>query len=166
MGLWHAWHLPSHDRWGRNWIPAQVPDAAGLDFRGVVAFSADEAFLMSAGPGDQSRIYHTTDAGRHWQLQFTTTNPKAFFDSIAFWDPTHGIVLGDPIAEPAIRPAEIPTPDHDDGNTWTPIPSSPLPPALEGEGAFAASNTCLAILPGKVAIPSNASEARISPLIL
>jgi photosystem II stability/assembly factor-like uncharacterized protein len=131
---------------GRHWIPAQVPDAAGLDFRGVVAFSADEAFLMSAGPGDQSRIYHTTDAGQHWQLQFTNSNPKAFFDSIAFWDPTRGLVLGDPIADESGQ-LKFQLLITTDGKTWTPIPSSSLPSALEGEGAFAASNTCLAILP-------------------
>ena len=33
-----------------------------------------------------------------------------------------------------------------DGQSWTHIPPSQLPPALEGEGAFAASNSCLAIL--------------------
>ncbi|MFY9793471.1 MAG: hypothetical protein WAJ99_19995, partial [Candidatus Sulfotelmatobacter sp.] len=40
---------------GRSWISGQVPGATTLDFRGVVAFSADEAFMMSSGPGDQSR---------------------------------------------------------------------------------------------------------------
>ena len=33
-----------------------------------------------------------------------------------------------------------------DGQTWTQLPPAQLPPAIEGEGAFAASNTCLAIL--------------------
>ena len=141
----HGTYLRTTDA-GKTWIVAQVPDAATLDFRAVVAFSADEAFLMSAGSGDQSRIYHTTDAGQHWQLQFTNSNPKAFFDSIAFWDPTHGVVLGDPIAEESGQ-LKFQLLITNDGKTWTPIPSSPLPPALEGEGAFAASNTCLAILP-------------------
>ena len=52
----HGTYLRTLDG-GRTWTPAQVPDAGALDFRAVVAFSADEAFLMSAGPGDQSRIY-------------------------------------------------------------------------------------------------------------
>src|SRR6202521_3598192 len=89
----HGTYLRTTD--GRIWIPEQVPGAESLDFRAVVAFSADEAFLMSAGPGDTSRIYHTADRGRHWQLQFTNANPKGFFDSMVFWDQTHGIVLGD-----------------------------------------------------------------------
>src|SRR5258708_29721699 len=53
----HSTYLRTIDA-GRTWQSAQVPAAAALDFRGVVAFSAHEAFLMSAGPGDQSRIYH------------------------------------------------------------------------------------------------------------
>jgi photosystem II stability/assembly factor-like uncharacterized protein len=148
----HGTYLRTTDA-GRTWLPAQVPNAATLDFRGIVAFSADEAFLMSAGPGDQSRIYHTSDAGQHWQLQFTATNPKSFFDSIAFWDPTHGIVLGDPIPDETGKlKFELLT--TTDGQTWTPISPAKLPPALEGEGAFAASNSCIAILKNKSVILS------------
>jgi photosystem II stability/assembly factor-like uncharacterized protein len=147
-----AWASGTHGTYlrmtdGRLWIPEQVPGAESLDFRGVVAFSADEAFLMSSGPGDQSRIYHTGDAGRHWELQFTEKNPKGFFDSIVFWDRTHGMVLGDPV------PDENGVPKFEllitqDGRSWNPVSSSALPPAIEGEGAFAASNSCLAILGG------------------
>src|SRR6202162_4001453 len=155
----HGTYLRTIDA-GRTWTPAQVPDAATLDFRAVVAFSADEAFLMSAGPGDQSRIYHTADAGRHWQLQFTNANPKGFFDSMVFWDRNHGIVLGDPIPdEKGNLKFELLT--TDDGQNWTPIPGGQLPPAIEGEGAFAASNSCIAIL--KTPVTQSfviASEAR------
>jgi photosystem II stability/assembly factor-like uncharacterized protein len=139
----HGTYLRTTD--GHLWIPDHVPGAESLDFRGIVAFSADEAFLMSSGPGEQSRIYHTTDAGRHWQLQFTNPNPKGFFDSMVFWDRTHGIVLGDPVPDEtgALKFELLVT---DNGQTWTPIPASQLPSAREGEAAFAASNTCLAIL--------------------
>jgi photosystem II stability/assembly factor-like uncharacterized protein len=147
---------------GRTWIPAQVPGAATLDFRAVVAFSADEAFLMSAGPGDQSRIYHTTDAGQHWQLQFSNPNPKGFFDSMVFWDPTHGIVLGDPIPDESGK-AKFELLLTSDGQTWTPIPSAQLPPAAEGEGAFAASNTCLAILFSRLVVSNSQSQTLVTP---
>jgi photosystem II stability/assembly factor-like uncharacterized protein len=162
----HGTYLRTVDG-GRTWNSAQVPDATQLDFRAVVAFDANEAFLMSAGPGDQSRIYHTTDAGRHWQMQFTNTNPKGFFDSMVFWDRTHGIVLGDPIPDDS---PENSTKDEsgklkfqllltDDGQTWRPIPPSQLPPALAGEGAFAASNTCIAILTAEAALKSAAANS-------
>jgi photosystem II stability/assembly factor-like uncharacterized protein len=150
----HGTYLRTTDA-GRTWQPAQVPGASTLDFRAVVAFSADEAFLMSAGPGDQSRIYHTSDAGQHWSLQFTATNPKAFFDSMAFWDPTHGVVLGDPIPDESGKP-KFDLLLTDDGRTWHALPPAQLPPADEGEGAFAASNTCLAILPSTTMAPEQA----------
>jgi photosystem II stability/assembly factor-like uncharacterized protein len=140
----HGTYLRTADG-GTIWTPFQVPGASTLDFRAVVAFSADEAFLMSAGPGDQSRIYHTADAGQHWQLQFTNTNPKGFFDSMVFWDSKHGIVLGDPVPDENGK-LKFELLQTDDGQTWRPIPPSQLPEAIGGEGAFAASNTCLAIL--------------------
>jgi len=152
----HGTYLRTVDA-GRTWTPAQVPDAASLDFRAVVAFSADEAFLMSAGPGEQSRIYHTSDAGQHWQLQFTNSNPKGFFDSMAFWDSKHGVVLGDPIADETGK-LKFELLLTDDGQTWHPIPPAQLPPALEGEGAFAASNTCIAILHPPAIVQSKNSK--------
>ncbi len=121
----HGTYLRTVDG-GLTWTPAQIPDAAALDFRAVAAFSADEAFLMSAGPGDQSRIYHTTDGGQHWQLQFTNDNPKGFFDSMVFWDSKHGIILGDPIPD-ASGKLKFELLITDDGQTWRPIPPSQLP---------------------------------------
>jgi photosystem II stability/assembly factor-like uncharacterized protein len=140
----HGTYLRTSDS-GQTWIPAQVPDGGTLDFRAVVAFSAEEAFLMSAGPGDQSRIYHTTDAGQHWKLQFTNTNPKGFFDAMAFWDPKHGVVLGDPIPDEKGK-LHFELLETEDGESWREMSSSQLPEALAGEGAFAASNSCIAIL--------------------
>jgi photosystem II stability/assembly factor-like uncharacterized protein len=150
----HGTYLRTTD--GRIWIADQVPSAESLDFRAVVAFSADEAFLMSAGPGDQSRIYHTADRGRHWQLQFTNTNPKGFFDSMVFWDQTHGIVLGDPIPDETGK-LKFELLITDNGETWTHILPAQLPPAVDGEGAFAASNSCLAILTSARALKADAS---------
>ena len=83
----HGTYLRTTDG-GNTWQPAQVPGAEALDFRDVEAFSADLAYLLSAGPGDQSRIYKTTNAGKTWTLQFTNKNPKGFFDCMAFWTPT------------------------------------------------------------------------------
>jgi photosystem II stability/assembly factor-like uncharacterized protein len=155
----HGTYLRTTDG-GRTWMAAQVPEAGALDFRAVVAFSEDEAFLMSAGPGDQSRIYHTTDAGRLWQLQFTNENPKGFFDSMVFWDSTHGIVLGDPIADEGgtLRFELLMTRD---GQTWAQMPAAGLPPAMEGEGAFAASNTCLAIVESNIWFATGGRVARV-----
>jgi photosystem II stability/assembly factor-like uncharacterized protein len=141
----HGTYLRTSDG-GLTWTPVQVPDAAALDFRAVAAFSSNEAFLMSAGPGEQSRIYHTSDGGRHWQLEFTNTNPKGFFDSMAFWDSKHGVVVGDPIPDESGK-LKFQVLLTDDGQNWRPVPPAQLPEAREGEGAFAASNSCVAIVP-------------------
>jgi photosystem II stability/assembly factor-like uncharacterized protein len=140
----HGTYLRTLDG-GRTWTPAQVPEAGTLDFRAVVAFSSDEAFLMSAGPGDQSRIYHTSDGGRHWQLQFKNDNPKGFFDSMAFWDSKHGIVLGDPVPDGNGK-LKFELLLTDDGHSWHALAPSELPNALQSEGAFAASNSSIALL--------------------
>jgi photosystem II stability/assembly factor-like uncharacterized protein len=142
----HGTYLLTTDG-ARTWSVGQVAGAETLDFRGVVGFSADEAFLMSSGAEEQSRIYHTSDAGQHWKAQFTSTNPKAFFDAMAFWDSKHGIVLGDPVADESgkLRFQLLAT---SDGETWSAMASPQMPEAVAGEGAFAASNSCMAILRG------------------
>ncbi len=137
----HGTYLRTTDG-GKSWQAAQVPGAESLDFRDVEAFSADLAYLLSAGPGDQSRIYKTTDAGKNWALQFTNKDPKGFFDCMAFWNRDHGIAVGDPIADNSGKLKFELITTEDGGKNWKPVPPDTLPPAVEGEGAFAASGTC------------------------
>ena len=49
---------------GKTWSVGTVPGAQALDFRAVKAFGGATAYLLSAGPGDASRIYKTTDGGK------------------------------------------------------------------------------------------------------
>jgi photosystem II stability/assembly factor-like uncharacterized protein len=123
---------------GATWRAATVPGAEALDFRDVEAFDADTAYLLSIGEGERSRIYKTTDGGGHWRLQFTNHNPKAFFDALAFWDADRGVAVSDSVDG---RFMIIRTTDG--GANWKEIPTEKLPPALAGEGAFAASGTCV-----------------------
>ena len=125
---------------GKSWTPAQVLGAEALDFRDVEAFSADEAYLLAAGPGDKSRIYMTSDGGKHWSLQFTNSDPQGFYDCFAFWDRSHGIVIGDPVD----GRFELLITD-DGGAHWTVLPAASRPQALPREGAFAASGTCITV---------------------
>ncbi len=125
---------------GRAWQSGVVPGAEALDFRCVEALAPGAAWLMSAGEGAKSRIYRTTDSGKSWQLLFTNPDPQGFFDSLRFWDKTHGILLGDQVEG---RMAVFTTSDA--GRTWE---RRATPPALPKEGAFAASNTSLALFGG------------------
>lgn len=133
----HGTYLRSTDG-GNSWHAAQVPGAEALDFRDVEAFNADVAYLLSAGPGEQSRIYKTDNGSASWTLQFTNKDPKGFFDCMAFWNSVHGIAVGDPVD------GKFQLITTEDGKNWTPLPADFLPPALAGEGAFAASGSCIA----------------------
>src|SRR5262249_6286095 len=124
---------------GASWVSGVVPGAAELDFRDVEAFDADTAYLLSAGKGPLSRIYKTTDGGVHWTQQFVASQPDAFFDAMAFWDRDHGIALSDPVDGHFL----IIVTDNG-GRNWNPVPAAQMPPAVAGEGAFAASGTCIA----------------------
>ncbi len=127
---------------GEPWTAATVPGAETLDFRDVEAFDARSAVLMSAGPGPASRIYRTGDGGAHWDLALENPDPKGFFDAIAFWDRNRGLALGDPVDGRFVLYAT-----EDGGAHWTRVPMEGIPPARTGEGAFAASGTCLAVGP-------------------
>jgi len=125
---------------GKTWTASVVPGASQLDFRDVQAVDANTAYLLSIGPGEASKIYKTTDGGRGWTLQFNNQNPKAFFDAFAFWDARTGIAMSDPVDGKFIL---IKTTDG--GANWKELPRENLPPAIEGDGAFAASGTCIAV---------------------
>lgn len=133
----HGTYLFTQDG-GKSWTVAQVPGAEALDFRGVVTFGFD-AFLLAAGPGEQSRIYHTTHLGEHWDLQFTNHEPKGFLDCMAFFsDQVHGLVVGDPVE----GKFQVLRTDNA-GASWRYSNPRKMPAALPDEGAFAASNSCL-----------------------
>jgi photosystem II stability/assembly factor-like uncharacterized protein len=121
-----------------TWRSGRVPGASALDFRDVHAVDDRTAYLLGSGPGDKSRIYKTADAGAHWTLQYTNSDPQGFFDAFGFWDSRHGIVLGDPVSG---RFAILTT--GDGGLHWV---RRAGPEALPLEGAFAASGTCLIVM--------------------
>ena len=125
---------------GTTWEVATVPEKEALDFRDVEALSADTAYLLSIGAGTKSRIYKTTDGGKNWTLQFTNSRPEAFFDAFAFWDARNGIAVSDPVDG---RFVIIRT--SDGGAHWLEVPAKGMPPALPGEGVFAASGTTITV---------------------
>jgi photosystem II stability/assembly factor-like uncharacterized protein len=124
---------------GATWQKLTVTSDT-LDFRDVDAINAQTAYVLSIGNGPVSRIYKTTDAGATWTMQFKADDEKVFLDAMSFWDADHGIVFGDSVeGKLYILLTE------NGGRTWTRVPPSSLPPALEGEGAFAASGTNIAL---------------------
>jgi photosystem II stability/assembly factor-like uncharacterized protein len=125
---------------GTTWQPRPIPGTAALDFRDIDAFSDRVAYVLSIEHGDASRIYKTTDGGEHWDLQFANLDPKVFLDSMAFWDSGRGLAFSDSVDGHFVVFTTM-----DGGRAWNRVPPDRLPAALEGEGAFAASGTNVAI---------------------
>jgi photosystem II stability/assembly factor-like uncharacterized protein len=125
---------------GKTWKAGSVPGAASLDFRDVHAVDANATYLLSIGEGEQSRIYKTSDGGATWATTYVNRDPEGFLDALAFWDADHGLALGDPVDGRFV----ILTTD-DGRRTWGSIPPGTMTSAFPGEGAFAASGTCLVV---------------------
>jgi photosystem II stability/assembly factor-like uncharacterized protein len=124
---------------GYVWQTCAIPPGAEkLDFRGIQAFDANTAIVMSSGKGDQSRLYKTTDGCHTWNLLFTNPDPDGFWDALLFGGKTMGWVLGDPtIGQFAIFSSA------DGGKTWFRLKNQGLDARPETQGAFAASNSSI-----------------------
>ena len=124
---------------GKSWQKLTVTSDA-LDFRDVDAVNARTAYVLAIGNGPASRIYKTTDAGKTWTLQFRNADQRAFLDAMSFWDANNGIVFGD-----SVNGQFYIMMTSDGGRIWSRLATTNLPPALENEGAFAASGTNIAV---------------------
>jgi photosystem II stability/assembly factor-like uncharacterized protein len=124
---------------GATWTQRSVKGGDNLDFRGIKAFDANTAYVMSSGDGDKSRIYKTTDGGESWKLQFSDKRPGFFLDSLVCDSQTHCFALSDPVD------GKFLVLSTEDGEHWKELPRDKMPVALPREGAFAASGTSIAI---------------------
>ncbi len=116
---------------GVNMAPA---DTAHLQFRDH-AIRGEKIWLMSAGTGSNSRIYHSQDGGKTWQLQLSAED-HAFFDCLVFTSDKEGWLYGDSHnGELDVRHT------RDGGKNWRRLT---LPfQARPDEGGFASSGTCI-----------------------
>jgi len=124
---------------GKTWQRLHIREAERLDFRGVQAFSADTAYVMSSGEGPESRIYKTTDGGKNWKLQYQGGEKAFFLDALICDDEKRCAALSDPVDGKFVILTNL------DGEHWTELPRENMPAALPNEGAFAASNSSLCL---------------------
>lgn len=141
---------------GKSWVFTKI-GGDDLDFRDLHALSDSECVAMSAGEGEASRIYRTTDGGQTWELCFQNTEPKAFFNGIAFRNEKQGVLAGDPVDG---RLFLLST--EDGGVTWQRLAEEIAPEMVEGENSFAASGTHLAVDgEGRIWVTSGGVVARV-----
>jgi photosystem II stability/assembly factor-like uncharacterized protein len=121
---------------GKSWQAVSVPGMGRTDFRDIEAFDAETAVVL--GIGRPAKIFRTADGGAHWEEVYSSDTPGIFLDALAFADKRAGWAVGDPIDGRFILLRT-----DDGGRTWLELPPGRRPAALEGEGCFAASGTCL-----------------------
>jgi hypothetical protein len=132
---------------GKTWQACAVPpDAEKLDFRGIQAFDAQTAIVMSSGKGDLSRLYKTVDGCKTWKLVFSNPDKEGFWDGIKFVDQNRfprdrdfGMLLGDPVN--GVFAIFL---TYDRGDHWE-RQLKEAPAAQVGESIFAASNSSLLV---------------------
>jgi photosystem II stability/assembly factor-like uncharacterized protein len=140
---------------GKKFEQIKVPGAEALDFRDVEAFDAETVYAMSSGEGEKSRIYKTTDGGKHWQLQYSDRRTGFFLDALACASRTRCVALSDPVD------GEFLVLSTADGEHWRELPGRKMPPALPQEGAFAASGTAIALCGDAIYFGTGGPKARL-----
>ena len=89
-------------------------------------------------------------------LVYQENHPKSFYDSMEFWNDQEGIAIGDPTEDCM---SIIIT--RDGGETWTKLTCDILPKSKEGEAAFAASDTNIAIVDDHTWVATGGKASRI-----
>ena len=102
------------------------------EFR-AIAHSSTDFFMLSVG--NPALLYKTGNGGT-MDLVYMEEGDGVFYDAMTFWDDREGIAVGDTV-DGCI--SIIIT--RDGGNTWNKLSCNVLPEVIEGEGAFAASDT-------------------------
>lgn len=126
---------------GVTWTAGVIRGAEDMVLVDVAALDGQTACVLATSfDGGLGRIYRTADGGRTWRQSYEVERPGAFFDGMAFWDASRGIAFGDPLdgAFSIVRTA-------DGCTSWTEVPRAGIPDALQGEAAFAASGTAIAV---------------------
>lgn len=89
-------------------------------------------------------------------IVYKENHPKVFYDSMEFWNDDEGIAIGDPTDDCM---SIIIT--RDGGSTWTKLSCDDLPKAIEGEAAFAASDTNIALVGDHTWVATGGKASRI-----
>ncbi len=129
-----------------------IKDSISLEFRSL-AKTDSATFILNVG--NPAYLYKISNDKSHTKLVYTESHKKVFYDSMQFLDATFGIAMGDPVEDCL---SVIVT--SNGGNSWKKIPCKNLPKTIEGEAAFAASNTNLILRGNSIFMVSGGMKSR------
>ena len=128
-------------------------DSLRLEFRSI-AQTNNSIFILNVG--NPAFLYKFSKNLIEKSIVYEEHNEKVFYDSLQFWNDKEGIAIGDPI-ENCLSLLIT----RDEGLTWTKIQCDNLPKVVEGEAAFAASNTNIVIKGNSTWIVSGGKKSRV-----
>lgn len=128
-------------------------DTLNLNFR-ALALRENLGFGISIG--DPALLYSLDADLEKNKIVYKESHPKVFYDSMEFWNDMEGIAIGDPTHDCM---SIIIT--RDGGQTWNKLSCDVLPKANDGEAAFAASDTNIAIVGDKTWVATGGKSSRI-----
>ena len=129
----------------------KINDSLTPNFR---ALSARERHGFGISIGNPAAVYKLDFDNDSTVYQ--ENHPKVFYDSMEFWNDDEGIAIGDPTDDCM---SIIIT--RDGGNSWQKLSCDQLPKAKEGEAAFAASDTNIAIVEDHTWVATGGKASRI-----
>ncbi|WOD44303.1 WD40/YVTN/BNR-like repeat-containing protein [Hwangdonia lutea] len=126
-------------------------DSIVPNFRSLALTSQAVYVLSISSPSLLYKVTMYTDS-----INYIENHPKAFYDSMDFWNDNEGIAIGDPTEDCM---SIIIT--RDGGETWTKLSCDDLPKAKDGEAAFAASDTNIAIVGDNTWVATGGKASRV-----
>jgi photosystem II stability/assembly factor-like uncharacterized protein len=139
---------------GQTWTIDSIKTGTIVPHFRAIAVTGEAVFLLCIG--SPALLYRSMDKGKNWEIVYREDHPAAFYDAMVFWDDQEGIAMGDP-TDGCL--SVIVT--RDGGETWQKIDCAQLPPAAEGEAAFAASNSNISVFGDNVWMVSGGARARV-----
>ncbi len=129
-------------------------DSIALGFR-AVAHTKTDFFMLSVG---SPALLYKTGAEGEMELVYKEKGEGVFYDAMTFWNDEEGIAIGD-YNNGCF--AIILT--KDGGNTWNRLPCDDIPDLNENTGAYAASNTNIAVVGDKAWVITSKEQVLYTP---
>ncbi|MEP5253891.1 MAG: oxidoreductase [Winogradskyella arenosi] len=128
-------------------------DSLQLNFR-ALAVNKDKGYGITIG--NPALLYQLNADKEKNTIVYSEHHPDVFYDAMDFWNDQEGIVIGDP-TEGCMSILIT----RDGGETWSKLSCDNLPPIIEGEAAFAASDTNIAIVGDHTWVATGGKASRV-----
>ncbi|NNT71441.1 oxidoreductase [Flavobacterium sp. IMCC34852] len=120
------------------------------------SIAANGTHIFALSIGDSARLRKISADLKERKTVYKEFGKKVFYDCMQFWNEKEGIAIGDPTADCL---SIIIT--RDSGNTWQKLSCENLPKTVDGEAAFAASNTNIVIKGNHTWVVSGGKKSRV-----